>query len=575
MYTVTNSVLTVLPMGQGACNLIEIYGRDSNNTSDPEKLIYLGMVDCGSDDSKENININESFAYLWNKMYERGKVRGEDNPLIDIVLLTHRDSDHHDKFMPLETYLQNNVISYDSTKGRGKTAKKKTYTRSVKKGFQSYKAYSKGDEEARMYSLHKIGMQMLAEFYKEDSPKNIKRRYILNRNNNQIKLSKYKECYKVQINDDPGEKIDSVDIDLVLEGLKDKLNNNATFKQAQKDAVITEFRETMKSDINYNSIDDEIGKHPLAPPIVDLCYYSGEKDSLDGVELFTQAAKNAQYLPVAKISTINVPDTNAKIEILCSLSKYDKKISKAGNSKENLASAVSLWNTEKGKYILAGDATVHTMEHLNNVNIYKNDYENANVMTAPHHGADLTSRGFIKKSGKAKPENMWKIYSGFLSNYKPQGVAISAGYDNKHGHPGRNFLDVTYCYFKNNNKVSETEHSIYANLDRTVKNKEKNYGLYKTKAPIYSILQKNDAGNLCFRALQYSNSSHTPVDGGWSNQCFDITSSIVEDDSSTTGCTNIKTKQSPFDYRKNNKNSCKSPAAAVDLPRAVKRGRAS
>lgn len=252
-----------------------------------------------------------------------------------------------------------------------------------------------------------------------------------------------------------------------------------------------------------------------------------------------------------------------------------KKISKAGNSKENLASAVSLWNTEKGKYILAGDATVHTMEHLNNVNIYKNDYENANVMTAPHHGADLTSRGFIKKSGKAKPENMWKIYSGFLSNYKPQGVAISAGYDNKHGHPGRNFLDVTYCYFKNNNKVSETEHSIYANLDRTVKNKEKNYGLYKTKAPIYSILQKNDAGNLCFRALQYSNSSHTPVDGGWSNQCFDITSSIVEDDSSTTGCTNIKTKQSPFDYRKNNKNSCKSPAAAVDLPRAVKRGRAS
>lgn len=134
MYTVTNSVLTVLPMGQGACNLIEIYGRDSNNTSDPEKLIYLGMVDCGSDDSKENININESFAYLWNKMYERGKVRGEDNPLIDIVLLTHRDSDHHDKFMPLETYLQNNVISYDSTKGRGKTAKKKDLYKERKEG---------------------------------------------------------------------------------------------------------------------------------------------------------------------------------------------------------------------------------------------------------------------------------------------------------------------------------------------------------------------------------------------------------------------------------------------------------
>ncbi len=568
MYTVTNSVLTVLPMGQGACNLIEIYGRDKAN--DPEKLIYLGMVDCGSDDSKENININESFAYLWNKMYQRGKVRNTDKPLIDIVLLTHRDSDHHDKFMPLETYLQNNVISYDSTKGRGKTAKKKTYTRSVKKGFQSYKAYSKGDEEARIYSLHKIGMQMLAEFYKENSPKIIKRRYTLNRNNNKIKLSKYKNYYKVQINDDSEKTIESVDTDSVLEGLKDKLNNNTTFNQAQKDDIITEFRETMKSDINYNSIDDEIGKHPLAPPIVDLCYYSGKDVSLDGVELFTQAAKDPKYLPNHSMSTINVPDTNAKIEILCSLSKYDKKISNVKKSEENLASAVSLWNTGKGKYILAGDATVHTMENLNN--IYKNDYENANVMTAPHHGADLTSRGFIKKSGEAKPKNMWKIYSDLINKYKPQGIAISAGYDNKHGHPGRNFLDVTYCYFNNNNKVNETEHSIYANLDDTVKNSNRRYGLYKTKAPIYSILQKNDAGNLCFRALQYSDSSYTPVDGNWSNQCTQAPSAVY--DSSTTDCKNIKTKQSPFDYRKSNKNSGKSPAAAADLPRAVKRGRA-
>ena len=167
-------------------------------------------------------------------------------------------------------------------------------------------------------------------------------------------------------------------------------------------------------------------------------------------------------------------------------------------------------------------------------------------MTAPHHGADLTSRGFIKKSGEAKPKNMWKIYS--------------------------DLINVTYCYFNNNNKVNETEHSIYANLDDTVKNSNRRYGLYKTKAPIYSILQKNDAGNLCFRALQYSDSSYTPVDGNWSNQCTQAPSAVY--DSSTTDCKNIKTKQSPFDYRKSNKNSGKSPAAAADLPRAVKRGRA-
>ena len=146
---------------------------------------------------------------------------------------------------------------------------------------------------------------MLAEFYKENSPKIIKRRYTLNRNNNKIKLSKYKNYYKVQINDDSEKTIESVDTDSVLEGLKDKLNNNTTFNQAQKDDIITEFRETMKSDINYNSIDDEIGKHPLAHPIVDLCYYSGKDVSLDGVELFPQAAKDPKYLPNNSMSTIN------------------------------------------------------------------------------------------------------------------------------------------------------------------------------------------------------------------------------------------------------------------------------
>ncbi len=328
------------------------------------------------------------------------------------------------------------------------------------------------------------------------------------------------------------------------------------------------------SNISYNSITHKIDEQKLSPAVVGTFYYGGDKTTKTFNNFGAAATKPDRLLIDKNGKDIELQNIeNVVIRFLCLLDTSIDSISDVDRSLENRASIVSLWDTVKGKYLMTGDATVETMAHLNTISD-KTKYVDANVMTAPHHGADLTSCGYFKTKG-VDVDNKWQIYSGFLSNYKPQGVAISAGYDNKHGHPGRNFLNATYCYFKKNNMVNGSEHSIYANLNDTVKNSNRSYGLYKTKAPIYSILQKNGNGNLCFRALQYNNSSHTPGDDGWSNHCFDITSSVVEDDSSTTDCTNIKTKQSPFDYRKSNKNSGKSPAADTDRPRAIKRGRAS
>ncbi len=112
MYTVTNSIMTVLPMGQGACNLIEIYGKE--NATSEEKLVYLGMVDCGGDNFKDSngeiITYNESYEYLKNIMLLRGKTAGMVEPYLDCVILTHRDKDHHDKFKFLDNYIMNTVI---------------------------------------------------------------------------------------------------------------------------------------------------------------------------------------------------------------------------------------------------------------------------------------------------------------------------------------------------------------------------------------------------------------------------------------------------------------------------------
>lgn len=542
MYTVTNSVLTVLPMGQGACNLIEIYGRDSNNTNDPEKLIYLGMVDCGGGAEKDE-NLEQSFEYAWRKMYERGKARGNDEPYIDMVILTHRDDDHHDKIPMLDNYLSNNVISVQK---RGVIIDSFITPSTIRKKIQSKTNLVK-------YIKQRKGQYIYADFFEKGKIAY----YLKCHAKERIGIQKLKKGYKLL--DKKGAKPLSLD---------NILKEVSTIAPKMKDDLETIMKD---ASLSYNNISAEIDRHHLKNAVVGTFYYGGN-DETKKFNNFNVTASVSGRLPADKNGKeIELKDIeNAVIRFLCLLDTSIKGISGVDRSPENRASIVSLWDTGKGKYLMTGDATAETMAHLNNISD-KTKYVDANVMTAPHHGADLTSRGYFKTKG-VDVDNKWQIYSGFLSNYKPQGVAISAGYSNEHGHPGRNFLDVTYCYFKNNNKVNETEHSIYANLDDTVKSSKRCYGLYKTKAPIYSILQKNDAGNLCFRALQYSDSSYTPVDGNWSNQCTQAPSAVY--DSSTTDCKNIKTKQSPFDYRKSNKNSGKSPAAAADLPRAVKRGRA-
>lgn len=575
MYTVTNSVLTVLPMGQGACNLIEIYGRDSNNTSDPEKLIYLGMVDCGSDDSKEETYIEYSYQYLKERMLKRGTVKygpqtTSQTPYIDTLILTHRDADHHNKFKFLEEYLSQTAILVEEDDSASKTKAPKT-KKTLRKGNVKQKVNANNDKSEATYVLYKGSRQHKAIFRKGGNIR-IDRSYVLIAGDLSIRLNKYKNSYKVKINKDKEQQLKNTDTSKVLSELVKLLSN--TYNNQIKEDIKSGFEDIMDPKINYDYVNNNVNNPAItvAPPVVGTSYYGGE-NSDKSFSLFNDATKNAIYMPISTNgTTVSIDNvTGANVHLISTKCDSIVQISNHTGSPENRASIVSLWDTGKGKYLMTGDATVETMAHLNNISD-KTKYVDANVMTAPHHGADLTSRGHFKTKG-VDVDNKWQIYSGFLSKYKPQGVAISAGYDNKHGHPGRNFLDVTYCYFKNNNKVNETEHSIYANLDKTVENDKKNYGLYKTRAPIYSILQKNDAGNLYFRLLKYKG-SNIPEDGHWTSVFYGI-QGLTEDDSSTTDCKNIKTKQSPFDYRKNNKNSCKSPAAAVDLPRAVKRGRAS
>lgn len=141
------------------------------------------------------------------------------------------------------------------------------------------------------------------------------------------------------------------------------------------------------------------------------------------------------------------------------------------------------------------------MMHLNNLDNI-NNHTNA-IMTAPHHGSDNSSKG---KKRPASPETKyqgdWGIYREFLDNYKPSAVTISAGRNYGFGHPGPEFVKATDCYFNN---TGANEHMIYTCIGEY--NKNKYYGLYQTKSPIYSTLQYDEVDkNVYFQRLQFTNS---------------------------------------------------------------------
>lgn len=91
MYSIT---VSVLPVGQGSMNLIEVYETEMFM----RKLVGLTMIDCGSARSRpcKNTSLTENeraaVKYAAERMKQRFKQR--DGLYLDNLIFTHRDSDH-------------------------------------------------------------------------------------------------------------------------------------------------------------------------------------------------------------------------------------------------------------------------------------------------------------------------------------------------------------------------------------------------------------------------------------------------------------------------------------------------
>lgn len=88
--------VTVFAVGQGSCNLLEIY--------DNGKLVWLACIDFGTSSSKSYIDPMEGDYSPGKALEEKMKRRVEDGGLsaryyayMDMFFLTHQDDDHHNQ----------------------------------------------------------------------------------------------------------------------------------------------------------------------------------------------------------------------------------------------------------------------------------------------------------------------------------------------------------------------------------------------------------------------------------------------------------------------------------------------
>lgn len=89
--------------------------------------------------------------------------------------------------------------------------------------------------------------------------------------------------------------------------------------------------------------------------------------------------------------------------------------------------------------MLPGDATGDTMWYFKNCIWPQRGVPKGVWMTAPHHGADVST--FSKTFDRGN-----RLLDAYLEEIEPNGIIISAGYNNRYGHPHKAFLETAQQY---------------------------------------------------------------------------------------------------------------------------------
>lgn len=505
-------VINILPVGQGAMNLIE--GYDDSNILTDLLLIDMGnemtglKYSVGCDEKKP---VFDSIQYVLSKMVERAKVSNHQRKL-DLLFITHRDTDHY-RF--LEGLFQ--PYNYSVVKGNGIVTCKLIYD----KHEDSYTAYDSNKVKCKR-------TRYLLDFYTENDPYICLKYEITGEGSGTASLFyRFHEieisgnCKTVLFNEA------SLDIELRNTGkciecedqhIISRFDNSEGIFYIEGDTP-QEIQLNMPYSNTWDLFNDWmlilVGelKYEEKQDFLDFYYEisSGIYKTYDEVIAISKEVPRDLNKPIYKCVIGGIQSKAAnEMDILSQLSQKviltcdsSKDILKFQNgtsafrllhyynevelknafgtryiySMSNATSAVGLFYendiTTGFKFLFPGDATNHTFIAMQNDINKPFELLKGSYWVAPHHGSAKT----LNNMGEMlKDANIRKLF-------------ISAGYRNKHGHPNNSFIND----FTNAMKSCplETAHDICINGTDFARAKAAWKHMTVT-TPIYTVLECKD-----------------------------------------------------------------------------------
>lgn len=557
--------VTMLPVGQGGMNLIEIY----DDIGGEECLVNLTLIDCGFDRTRPvkltslPENNKKSVEYTVEKMKER-QDRG-DGVFLDNVLFTHRDTDHWIMFDNLWEELSGGEYSIRKT-SPGKLIGNKFISKDKVDLSYFINTAQKTYEYQADFTSPCIMFQPYYEIwgklsYQDDITKT-SIHFINKRNNNACLANWIDWDMKIRLFS-AKEDCDIMHAELVFEESPARFCGtwqNESFSWTS-DLPFPE-NESMRRELFLNFINEVVGEKLGFEGILDIEefldqfeYISRQEikdivDSDDGYcdvieNAYVGGNPNANYTKNARLSGVGlmlqrleILTKNAVIEMTATanIPLYDplklyvverlsvKELTEIGGGVEgesvsspailnNGTSGVTvLMNTEDTeflKFFFPGDATVHTFYSIA-INDACSNFMNA-VWTVPHHGSYTTNYGQCQ-NGEGQTID---LFPAMLGNTEPEAMVISAGLKSSHGHPNYTIVEwmVNYCEAMGK---SADSHNICFNKSDT---KLGDWAYTSKELPIYTILEAVDGK----REIAYQAHCFT-----WDGDCYEIEYSKTE-----------------------------------------------
>lgn len=479
--------VTTFGVGQGLCNLIEIYDQSTG------ALAHLALADCGStsrvkkDSTTYVENIENMFQYITGKAQER--LRATGTYFFDAVFLSHQDADHWNLMMELFSRLlgiaKGESISIQDEHGVctqyligsgdnddflicSKREEDLLYRWNMSREIES------NDGEYRSISYGRTWNVLKSQFFS---------------NYEYIEISYSDEAWEGTVRGTHRENNGSITIEYTAEndaGNKEEASylndgdNHYMIYQGKKEDFKPEIMDFIIAFKNFlqkiqggfseaayqllgqnemfdlSLVDSYIQSGTLVKKAIHTIYFGGSDYGPKASSFRAKLSCMAEKVVSSIDEGVKIYNDSIKFRMVMPFNAsflydstiYKKKVS-IGISRNRSSLFVIIYYSG-GMIILPGDATSHTMNSFCLLSD-KRDIEvkgDAQFFVAPHHGSDTTSKDTASS---------YQTLSTFLKKIRPRSVAISSGINNTHHHPGENFISKVSAFARD----VEDEHSIY------------------------------------------------------------------------------------------------------------------